>query len=172
MGISIRWKELRPQLCHRLVHTLEQVHLLSWMGLHLCRNTQTRLNCLQGSFQLWNPMICNYFMGGIFQYLAEIRNVKKKILFFKHFQNLELWFHNNLKGLETCPLFPSLCLCQPRMGRTGRSLVWANLSLQFFFFFFCPGGSYFCLICFTDINVEENMVQLFLSHFEIKQNTI
>lgn len=49
-------------------------------------------------------MTYNYYMGGIVQYLAEIRNVKKKSLFFKHFQNLELGFWNNLKGWKTCQL--------------------------------------------------------------------
>lgn len=35
---------------------------------------------------------------------------------------------------------------------------------------FLPRGVLFCLIFFTDVNFEENWVQLFLSHFETQQN--
>lgn len=78
-------------------------------------------------------------MGGIFQYLAEIRNVKNKkasSLNISKTWNSDCTIILKAKKPAKTPKFMSL---SAKDGRTGRSLVWANPSLQFF----CPGGSYF-----------------------------
>ena len=80
-------------------------------------------------------MTYNYYMGGIFQYLAEIRNVKKKASFLNISKTWNSDFYNNLKGLQPAST-PKFMPLSTKDGRTGRSLVLANLSLLLFFFFF------------------------------------
>lgn len=94
-------------------------------------------------------------MGGIFQYLAEIRNVKKKASFLNISKTWNSDFYNNLKDLQPAST-PKFMPLSTKDGRIGRSLVLANLSLLFFFFW--PRRILFCLIFSTDVNFEENMV--------------
>lgn len=90
-------------------------------------------------------MTYNYYMGGIFQYLAEIRNVKKKASFLNISKTWNSDFYNNLKGLQPAST-PKFMPLSTKDGRIGRSLVLANLSLLFFFFL--PRRILFYLIFF------------------------
>lgn len=95
-------------------------------------------------------------MGGIFQYFAKIRNVKKKASFLNISKTWNSDFYNNLKGLQPASTPNSQVYAFVNQG--WKNWKKSGLSKSQFTFFFLPRRILFCLISFTDVNFEENMV--------------